>query len=296
MDRHMDKLNTLAKILLAALAGVVIRVVGVLVVPASEQTILQPSRFAEAGALPWLTGLYALVGYAVVAGFFLIVGPRISGAKYMQGLKYGGSLAVIAAVFAFEPLPHLAQTDYFVNAAVAGLAIFAVGFAVAMLLGDEVNEIRYYRTIFHIIPTNAVAVLFFIGRMIQYYALDIYSEASGQRMIWTAVAGLTLAAVMNWYHNKRPMHSRVLKVLLLAVVVLGWNILLHYLYLPLVYRVDIVDLFTRAGIDILAVALAVLLYMPNGDGREPEIIVPKRYGFEETSQGSPNNEPEDASS
>lgn len=295
----MGTLMIIGRILLAGLAGALVRLGGQLLIPASEQTVLGPGRFGEGGVMLLLFTLYAWVGYSVLAGIFLLVRERISGSRLWQGLKYGFSLTAVWVVYALEPLPHLTAMDHLYHAAAGGLALMAMGLAVAFLLGFEINEIRYYRTIFHIIPTITIAVFFFVGRVILFEGLQIYSsylERPVGASFWAAGAGFTVAWAMNWYHNKRPMHSRLLKALFLGAVMFGANVMFMHFFTPIVYEADLADLFVRAGVDGLAVTMAALLYRPNGDAEDAVIHVPERYypGDEsgmESDAGSESSDP-----
>lgn len=288
---------TIGRILLAGLAGALVRLGGQLLIPASEQGVLAPGRFGEGGLMLLLFTLYAWVGYSVLAAIFLLVRERISGSRLWQGLKYGFSLAAVWTVYSLEPLPHMTAMDHLVNPLAGGLALMAMAVTAAFLLGFEINEIRYYRTIFHIIPTIAVGVFFFVGRVILFEGLQIYSsymDAPVGASFWAIGAGLTVALAMNWYHNKRPMHSRLLKALFLGGVMFGVNLLFMNFFMPIVFEVDIADLLLRTGIDVLAVTLAALLYRPNGDAEDAVIHVPQSFfsggaGVEDEAEGEAEN-------
>ena len=91
--------KNILKILLIGLATTIVRIIGQLSIPAGEQTVLEPSIFAQNGTMPLVFTVYGVFAYSLIASLFLIIRNRLSGNRVLQGLKYGFSCCIVWIVY-----------------------------------------------------------------------------------------------------------------------------------------------------------------------------------------------------
>lgn len=80
-------MKNILKIFLAGLATTVVRIIGQLSIPASEQTVLAPSIFAQNGTMPLAFTVYGIFSYSLIAALFLLIRTRMGRNRILQGLK-----------------------------------------------------------------------------------------------------------------------------------------------------------------------------------------------------------------
>ena len=62
-------MKNLLKLLFIGVITTVVRVIGQLSIPAGEQTVLQPSVFAQNGTMPLAFTVYGVLAYSFIAAF-----------------------------------------------------------------------------------------------------------------------------------------------------------------------------------------------------------------------------------
>ena len=72
-------IKNILKILLVGLATTIVRIIGQLSIPAGEQTVLEPSIFAQNGTMPLAFTVYGIFAYSLIAALFLLIRGRMTG-------------------------------------------------------------------------------------------------------------------------------------------------------------------------------------------------------------------------
>ena len=65
--------KNILKILLIGLITTIVRIIGQLFIPAGEQTVLEPSVFAQNGTMPLAFTVYGIFAYSLIASLFRCV-------------------------------------------------------------------------------------------------------------------------------------------------------------------------------------------------------------------------------
>lgn len=255
--------KNILKILLIGLATTIVRIIGQLSIPAGEQTVLEPSIFAQNGTMPLVFTVYGVFAYSLIASLFLIIRNRLSGNRVLQGLKYGFSCCIVWIVYLLEPLPHVAPLDRITYPIADSLALIVMGLLLGWLFGNPARRADKAKPPFPILPVLTVTACFFAGRMIQYLIFGIYSsldEKPLETVLWCLLTGIAISCVMAWLNLYIHSENRIKRALILGGLLFGVDLLLFNFFMPLVFDADIPDLLLRTLIDILTVTVGCLTF------------------------------------
>lgn len=260
----VGRTKCILKILFIGVMTTFSRIIGQLLIPAGEQSVLPPSVFVINGTMPVAFSVYGVIAYSLIAAMFLLVYNQLSGSRVVQGLKYGVACSLIWIVYLLEPLPHAAPLDRITYPLADTFSLLVMGALVGIMLGRKEAK-RNSK-----VPGNssfqaivAITVVFIIGRLIQYYVLDIYSsfaEKPLETLIWCAVTGLTTACVLDWFNKHVQQSSRTANALIVGGMLFGLNLFLFNFFMPLVFDADMTDLLLRTFVDIAAITVGCLFF------------------------------------
>lgn len=260
----VERTKCILKILFVGVMTTFSRIIGQLLIPPGEESFLPPSVFVVNGTMPLVFSVYGVIAFSLIAAMFLLVCDQLSGSRVVQGLKYGIACSLVWIVYLLEPLPHAAPLDRITYPLADTFSLLVMGALVGVMLGKKEGESNSK------LPGNssimaivAITGLFIIGRLIQYYVLDIYSsfaEKPLETLIWCAVTGLTTACVLDWFNKHVQQSSRTANVLIVGGVLFGLNLFLFNFFMPLVFDADMIDLLLRTFVDIAAVMVGCLFF------------------------------------
>ena len=107
-----------------------------------------------------------------------------------------------------------------------------------------------------------IAACFIDGRMIQYFIFDADSssgKATAPTILWTALTGIVIAAVVLWLGKYVDEQGALKRVLLSGAIFFGVDLLLFNFFMPTVFNADIPGLILRIVIDASSVTAGSLL-------------------------------------
>ena len=259
-------MKNLLKLLFIGVITTVVRVIGQLSIPAGEQTVLQPSVFAQNGTMPLAFTVYGVLAYSFIAALFLLIRNQMGGNRILQGLKYGIACCVIWIAYLWEPLPHVAPLDRVTYPIADSLALLVMGLLLGWLLakpGRSANRPIKRKKQNFFLPIFAITGCFLAARLVQYLYFDIYSAfdyTTTQTLLWALLTGFAVACVTAWLYQYIGSISRIKTALVLGGLLFGVDLALFNFFMPLVFDADIPDLILRTVIDILAVTLGCLTF------------------------------------
>lgn len=254
-------MKDIVRIISVGIATTVCRIIGQVLIPAGEQSVLEPSIFVNNGTMPLVFTLYGTFAYSLIASMFLFVRNQLTGNRVWQGLKYGISCCAIWVVYLLEPLPHVAPLDRMTYPIADGASLLVMGVIVGFVFGKTRPHIVKKAKCNDIIPLIVIAACFVIGRLVQYFIFDIYSSFDSKRfetVMWCMLTGFVVACVIVWLNQYVKQNSRVAKALILGGLLFGLDLTLFNFFMPLVFRANIPDLILRTSIDFSAVILGCL--------------------------------------
>ena len=257
MDR---KSSIIFKLLLTGCITTVVRIIGQMLIPAGEQSVLAPSVFAQNGTMPLAFTIYGIFAYTGIAALFLLIRGRIGGPRLLQGVKYALVCSAVWIAYLMEPLPHTAPIDRITYPIADSLALIVMGLMLGWLLGKEGVPAHSKRRTGWLLPVLTITVLFVSLRLVQYVVFDIYSSFSGnplENIIWSLSAGL-VSALSVLYLSAFVYGSRLRRALVLGLLLFGVDLALFNFFMPLVFSADVPDLILRTTVDTIAVTLGCL--------------------------------------
>lgn len=264
-------IRNILKLFFIGLVTTIVRIIGQLSIPAGEQTVLAPSIFAHNGTMPLAFTVYGIFACSLIASLFLLIRSRLGGNRVLQGLKYGLACCVVWIVYLLEPLPHVAAIDRITYPAADSLALIVMGLLLGWLFGNPARRADKEKLSFPVLPVLAVTGCFLAGRLIQYFAADIYScfdDKPVETLLWCLLTGFMTACVMAWLSRYVGSGPRIKRALILGGLLFGVDLVLFNFFMPLVFAADIPDLLLRTLVDALTVTVGCLAF-PNQRNANP---------------------------
>jgi hypothetical protein len=252
----------LLKIVGISFIVIILRSMLQLIIPSSNQTVLQQSVFALNGTLPLVFMIYGTVAYTAITIIFILISRGMGGGRISKGFKTGLLYAIIWTVFLVEPLPHGSAIDLFSYPVADGFVLLVLGLMSGRFLSENSPKKKHILTINSIFNISTITFLFTIGRMIQYKVFHIYSmfeQAQVRTLVWVICAGIIIGFMFEYLNYTINSKNPYAKSLLFGGIFFGIDLLFFNFFLPLVLKVDILDLSIRTLIDIISVIIGCLI-------------------------------------
>jgi hypothetical protein len=263
------------KIMIIAFAFSVIYALEHGALPSNNATVLPPSVIAESGLLPIVFILYGAIWFGLLACIFALIQHRLPGNKLTKGLVYGCFFFVIVFMIYFEPLPHSGSFGFEMTWMLAdGVPLLLFGTLLGLFLAENQPKGNAYQIGKTRIAFSAILALttaFFVGRIIDYTVIGIYSSFSVQMLrtlAWAFFFGLGIGILYFFLRPAIKQSSPIKTAVFFGVLMFGLYVLLFNFAFPLIVHMEllpigsltIVDLFIRVAIDSLFVTAAVFAY------------------------------------
>lgn len=218
---------------------------------------LAPSIFVQREIFVPLVLAYALLVYGLLAVIFIYLQPGLPQNRWLKGLWYGvafGGLWFIGMLEGSLVLGTPLVQELFIGISDA-LPMVVLG----LLLGgftamDSLSPMRRGRPNLRSIPIIALAYLF--GRYLAYALLQIdsaYLTMPTATFLWTLGIGLWVGLIYWLLQPGLRGKTAVAQASFFAIFVFGSNWFLFTFFLPLLFEINLLDLFTRALVDVAAV-------------------------------------------
>lgn len=232
-----------------------------LMVPQGE-SVLEPSVFVENGTVGIVFILFAIVLYTIIAGLFLLIEGRKGEKPLNKALKYGLVYCLIWLAYLMEPSEAGTNpVDAITYPLADGSAFIIMGLLLGKFFSEEKSS-KEKTKVFSVTMIIIPAVCFWLGRAFLYCCL----HGNGQwdkRPIWTLFfiieCGLVVSASIQWLASRIKTKSDYLKVIVAGFVFFGVNLLMFNGFVPLIFKADIMDLLTRAVVDICSFTIGVFI-------------------------------------
>ena len=272
MRSKNKEFKIIIKLLLIGFLTTIVRIIGQLFIPSGTQSVLKPSAFVINGTMPMAFTVYGIFAYMIVASMFLLVKDKICGNGVIKGLKYASSCCAIWVAYLLEPLPHVAFIDKFTYPIADSIALLALGIFVGVFLckREEADDKITFRI--NICSTLAIVLFFFVGRIILYEIIGIYSSYGDNKIgsiIWAVFVGTVISIVLQWLNDKLIVEKPIVRQLILGMVLFGVDLSVFNFFMPLVFDTDILDLIIRTGVDFCFATIGCFFVgVKNGKNKE----------------------------
>jgi hypothetical protein len=186
----------------------------------------------------------------------------MGGGRLTKGLKTGFIFSIVWTVFLVEPLPHGSTIDLFTYPIADSFVLLVLGLMSGRFLSENSPKKKHRLTIDSIWNVSIITLVFAIGRMIQYRIFDIYSmyeQAQVRTLIWVICAGIIIGFMFEYVKDTVNHKNAFTRALIFGGIIFGVNLLLFNFFLPLVLKVDILDLSIRTLIDTVSVIIGCII-------------------------------------
>ncbi len=244
------------KLVLIGFITTLLRSILQVIIPAGQQTILKPSIFVNNGTMPLAFMVYGTFAYTLIAGIFLILHNNMGGNRIIKGLKFGVSCSLLWAMYLMEPLPHVANIDRITYPIADSVALIFMGILLGRFMAISSSSKKYKLTKNSLFNVAIITMSFFLGRMIQYTILCIYSsfnKSSTPYIVWIIGTGIVIGLVFDYLNPLIKSKSIITKSLIFGFVIFGVDLFAFNFFMPIVFHADILDLFIRTIVDIIFV-------------------------------------------
>jgi hypothetical protein len=252
-------------LLIIVIAATVVRLMLQLLMPSTASTPLPPSAINKAGLIPIAFTLFGLITYGLLAVVFVLVQDGLPGKRMTKGLVFGLLFGMMWAVYLFEPLPFSAgasMADALSYPIVDGTTITILGLLLGRFIGTDSSGMGKVALGLNTLTLLAIPILFIAVRFLGYTVIQIYSffaERPLGTMLWVAETGIWIGVMYLLLRPGIAAKSPLIKAAFFGVVVIGIDLLMFTMFIPLVFETNILDLFIRVAIDIISVTAGVYI-------------------------------------
>jgi hypothetical protein len=249
-------------VVVISFVAILIRSVLQLLIPSSDQTVLQQSEFVMNGTLPIAFMIYGTLAFIAITLIFRLIHTGMGGSSHSKGLKTGLIYSVVWTVFLVEPLPHGSAIDLFTYPLADSMVLIILGLMTGRFISHNSPEKKHHLSIQSISNVAIITLFFMVGRIIEYRVFHIYSmfeQAQVKTLIWVICAGIIIGLMYDFLNHTILTENAVKKSFIFGGIMFGINLLFFNFFLPLVLKVDIVDMGIRTFIDSASVILGCLI-------------------------------------
>jgi len=252
----------LFKILVISFMLIIIRSMLQLIIPSTNQTVLQPSVFVKNGTLPMVFMIYGTVAFAAITIIFILIHRGMGGGKVLKGIRTGLIYSIVWTIFLVEPLPHGSTIDLFSYPIADSFVLLLLGLMSGKFLSENSAKKSHKLTTNSIFNISIITLIFTIGRIIEYKFFHIYSmfeQAQAKTLLWVICAGIIIGFMFEYLNYTINVNDVLERSLVFGGIFFGVNLVFFNFFLPIVLNVNIIDLIIRTLIDILSVIIACLI-------------------------------------
>jgi len=246
--------------------------------PSSNIHPLPSSAIVQSGLIPFGFMLFGLLTFGLLAIVFVLIQDGLPGTGMKKGLTFGFLFGMLWAVYLLEPAPHvegLPLLEVLAYPLADGITIVSLGLLLGRFIGTDSKGDEKVRISSSYAALLAIPIFFIAGRILSYNVFHIYSSYAARpfdTILWASATGLWIGVMYLLLRPGISYKSPLLKAIYFAVLIYGTDYFLFNLFMPLVFDYKIwpigillsyADLFLRASMDILSVAVGVYICEKN---------------------------------
>ncbi len=253
----MKQLETFLKLIIIGILTTLVRAVFQGFIPVVGEPLLCPSVFAEGGIMPLAFMTFGSLFYTMVAALYLLIDKNLWGNRFSKGLKFSFLFIIIWVVYLLEPLPHVMPMDKITYPLADGGALLVMGVLLGLFLATE-KEKKEITVKFSFLNVIIVGLIFFLGRLAMYRYFGLYSSFGVkpiETLLWALGTGLSIGVVYELVSPYICPNRCGLRFLVFGIVFYGVNLIAFNGFMPVVFRVDMVDLALRTVGDVTSVVI-----------------------------------------
>lgn len=288
----MKQLETFLKLIIIGILTTLVRALFQGFIPVVGEPLLWPSVFNDAGLMPLAFMVFGSLFYTIVAALYLLIDKNLRGGKVFKGLKFSFLFVIIWVAYLLEPLPHVMPLDKVTYPLADSGALLVMGLLLGLFVAtkgeekfkaeedlcqvdkqhgveDEVKDksmeaesikaVMPMRKIkFSFLNVIIIGLIFFLVRIAMYKYCSLYSSFGVkpvETLLWAIGTGLAIGVVYELVAPYICVNHQIYRFLVFGLVFFGVNLVAFNGFMPVVFRVDMVDLAIRTVGDVGAVIL-----------------------------------------
>jgi hypothetical protein len=251
------------KITVIVLVSVIVDILLHQIMPITMTGTFAPSIFVERGWFPQAVSIGLIVTFAALAAVFVLIQKNLPGSKLSKGLLYGISFAGLWLI-GFIEMCTVWGTSFateVTNWLPDGVPIILMSVLLGIYTATDSDPAPSNKMKGKVTPVLVIAAFYFVGR---YFAYWVVGTDAGPDPLVTFLWTLAMAVWMGIMYAALGSGSRgqttTTRALWFGLVVLGIDWFIFHLFMLIFYKMPVLDLIIRPGLDVLFVVLGVYVW------------------------------------
>ena len=232
------------------------------IMPITLPTDVAPSIFVKQNMLPLAAGIGLLITFWAYAAVFALIQDNLPGKRLAKGWWYGISFTGLWFLGFIEGsiLWDTTFLDEVCNWLPDGISLLLMSLALGAFVAQDNIPAEKRSLKRKILPAFMVAVLFFIGRYVAYWVVQInraFNPSPTDVFLCTLAMAIWIGVMYVVVGAGSKGHSPVSRALYFAGIIIGIDWLLFNLFGLVFFDLPLLDVATRALLDLPFIALGV---------------------------------------
>ena len=251
------------KITVIVLVSVIVDIWLHQIMPITMTDIFAPSIFVECGWFPQAVSIALIVAFAAMAVVFVLIQESLPGNKLSKGLWYGISFAGLWLI-GFIEMSTAFGTSFMtevMNWLPDGVPIILMSVLLGIYTAADSDPETRNKMRDKVTPVLVIAAFYFVGR---YFAYWVVGTDSGPdpflTFLWTLAMAVWMGIMYTALGAGSRGHSPINRALWFGWMVLGIDWFIYHLFMLIFYRMPVLELIIRPGLDVIFVVLGIYVW------------------------------------
>ena len=251
------------KITVIVLVSVIVDILLHQIISITMADIFAPSIFVERGWFPQVVSIALIVTFGALAAVFVLIQENLPGKKLSKGLWYGISFAGLWLIGFIELCTAFGTsfTTEVLNWLPDGVPIILMSVLLGIYTASDSDPATGNKKKGKVTPVLVIAAFYFGGR---YFAYWVVGTDAGPdpflSFLWTLAMAVWMGIMYMALGAGSRGHSPTTRALWFGGVVLGIDWFIYHLFMLIFYRMPVLELIIRPGVDVLFVVLGVYIW------------------------------------
>jgi len=248
------------KITVIVLVSVIVDILLHQIIQISMTDIFIPSTIVERGWFPQAVSIALIITFGALAAVFVLIQENLPGKKLSKGLWYGVSFAGLWLIGFIEMSTAFGTsfTTEVLNWLPDGVPIILMSLLLGIYTATDSDPATGNKMKDKLTPVLVIAAFYFVGR---YFAYWVVGTNAGPdpfvAFLWTLAMAVWMGIMYAALGAGSSGHSSITRALWFGWVVLGIDWFIYHLFMLVFYRMPVLELIIRPGLDVIFVVLGV---------------------------------------
>ncbi len=225
--------------------------------------IFAPSIFVERGWFPQAAGIALIITLGALAVVFVLIQENLPGKKLSKGLWYGISFAGLWLI-GFIEMSTAFGTSFMtevLNWLPDGVPIILMSVLLGIYTATDSDPATRNKMRGKVAPVLVIAAFYFVGR---YFAYWVVGTDSGPdpflAFLWTLAMAVWIGIMYMALGSGSRGQTPTTRALWFGWVVLGIDWFIYHLFMLVFFRMPVLELIVRPGLDVIFVVLGIYVW------------------------------------